>query len=216
MRRTSATRRALVAVPAALLLLAGCGLGDDAPHPGVAAEVDGQQLSLSDLETLVDAACTANANDPQGQVTTRGNAASQEVTKWIGAQLVISHAENSNLPTPAPVQDMSSVPGWASMSADEHKALQDFVDQQGEANAIVRADPSANDIDASKAHVVINPRFDLDVSATRFVPTDHQLSVAVSKDALAASTQPTLEQLRALPSSQLCGRLPAASAQQSQ
>jgi hypothetical protein len=198
----------MVAAPAALLLLAGCGLGKDAPHPGVAAEVDGQTLSLSDLETLVDAACTANAHDPRGQVTTRGNAAAQEVAKWIGAQVVIADARRHGVPVPSTVQDLSTVPGWDTMSADEQKALQDFVDQQSEANAIVNADPSANNVDATDFDVIINPRFDLGISATKFVPTDQQLSVAVSKEALAETTQPTLQQLQAMPASQVCGTLP--------
>lgn len=211
MRRTSAVRTAAVVIPAALLLTAGCGLGADAPHPGVAAEVGHTTLSLGDLDTLVDAACLANAEDSQGQATTRGIAEAQEVTKWIGAQIVLHYAADHDLAVPSTIQDLTDVPGWDEMSHDQREVLQDFVDDQARASEVVGKDAGANQIDATDYHVVINPRFDLDISATKFVPTDRQLSVAVSKDATSQTDQPTAEELAALPSSQICGKVPASS-----
>ena len=147
----------------------------------------------------------------EGQPTTRGIAAQEKVTQWIQAQVVLDYAYSNHLSVPSSVQDLSGAPGWDRMSTGQQKALQEFADAQEEMQGVAKANPDLA-IDPAKLDIVINPRFDLDVSKDSFVPTDHQLSVAVSKAATDSAQQPTLEQLQALPSSQVCGKVPTGSA----
>lgn len=202
MRRTPA----LVAVSAALLLASGCG-SNAAPHPGLAAQIDGATLSLTDLDSLVDAVCIATANAPQGQATTRGIAASQEVGSWISSQAFIQYAAQHGLAGERTTQDLSGVPGLDQMTADQRAALQNLIDDQAQATAINKLAGGLK-LDPADFDIVINPRFDLGVSSAGLVASDHQLSVAVSGAALAGQAQPTAAQLAALPASQLCGKRP--------
>lgn len=202
MRRTPA----LVAATAAVLLVSACG-SNDAPRPGVAAQVDGTTLSLTTLDNLVDAVCIATASSPQGQGTSRGYAAGQEVGTWVTDQAFIQYAAEHGLPGARTAQDLSGVPGIDQMTSDQRAALQDLIDDQAQVQAInklaggLRLDPADFDI-------VINPRFDLSATDQGLVPTDRQLSVAVSGDALAGGGEPTAAEVAALPDSQLCGRRP--------
>ena len=203
MRRT----RLLVAVPAALLALSGCG-SNDAPHPGLAAQVDGTSLSLSSLDDLVDAVCIATANAPQGQATTRGIAASQEIGAWVTSQAFIQYAAQHDLPGARTTQDLSGVPGLDQMTTAQRAALQDLIDDQAQATAINKLAGGLK-LDPADFDIVINPRFDMGATSEGLVASDRQLSVPVSSDAVAAGAQqPTAAQLAALPESQLCGRRP--------
>lgn len=203
MRRTPL----LVAVPAALLALSACG-SDNAPHPGVAAEIDGTSLSLSSLDDLVDAVCIATANAPQGQATTRGIAAAHEIGAWVTSQAFIQYAAQHGLPGDRITQDLSGVPGLDQMTADQRAALQSLIDDEAQATAINKLAGGLK-LDPADFDIVINPRFDTGVTSGGLVTTDRQLSVAVSSEALAGQAeQPTVAQLAALPESQLCGRRP--------
>ena len=204
MRRTT-----LVAVSAALLLAAGCGVSDNAPRPGVAAQVDGATLSLSTLDDVVDAICTATAADPQGQATTRGNVATQQVANWIRSQALIQYAAQHDLASPRSVRDLSTVvPGWDQLTDDQRSALETLSEDSEQADAISK-DPGASDVTPSDFDIVVNPRFGLDMGETGFKNVDTDLSVPVSSQALAGAAQPTAEQLAALPASEICGRLSA-------
>jgi hypothetical protein len=197
----------LAAVSAAVFLVSGCGVSHDAPRPGVAAEIGGATMSLTDLNTLVDAVCIATTDAPQGQATTRGIAAATELRGWITAQAFIQYAVAHNLPGIRTVQDVSSVPGIGRMTAAERAELQSFIDDQAQASAINKATAGLQ-LDPADFNIVINPRFDTSVTGNGLVQTDNQLSVAVSSEALADQAQPTAARLAALPESQLCGRRP--------
>jgi len=198
-----------LAATAAVLLTAGCGLGPNAPHPGLAASVGDQRLSLSTLGSVVDAACISDAQDPQGQPTTRGNASQQELTQWITAQTYVQYAQRHHLQANTTTTDLTGVPGWSSMSSDQQSAFQDFVDLQQEAKAIATADRQIR-INPDHFDIVINPRFDIQIQDAKFVSADQQLSVGVSSEALAQGQQLDAAQLAALPAGQLCGKRPAA------
>ncbi|HWU21453.1 MAG TPA: hypothetical protein VN088_08010 [Nocardioides sp.] len=195
-----------MAATAAVLLASGCG-SHDAPRPGLAAEVDGTSLSLTALDNLVDAVCIATANAPQGQASSRGYVASQEVGAWITSQAFIQYGAQHGLPGARTPQDLSGVPGIDQMNADQRAALQNLIDDQAQANAINKLSGGLN-LKPKDFDIVINPRFDMGVTDEGLVPTDQALSVAVSGDAIAGGGEPTAAQIAALPASQLCGRRP--------
>ncbi|WP_460849391.1 hypothetical protein [Nocardioides ultimimeridianus] len=196
-----------MAATAAVLLASACG-SHDAPHPGVAAQVDGTSLSLTSLDNLVDAVCIATANSPQGQGTSRGYAANQEVGTWVTDQAFIQYAAEHGLPGARTAQDLSGVPGIDQMTADQRAALQDLIDDEAQVHAINQLAGGGLRLDPADFDIVINPRFDLSATSQGLVPTDRQLSVAVTGDALSGGSQPTAAEVAALPDSQLCGPRP--------
>ena len=60
-------RSAAASLAAVALLTAGCGVSDNDVKPGVAAEVEGQQLSLSKVDKAVQDYCALAATNPQAQ-----------------------------------------------------------------------------------------------------------------------------------------------------
>jgi hypothetical protein len=198
---------ALAAAAAAVLLVSGCG-SHDAPHPGVAAQVDGTTLSLTSLDNLVDAVCIATANSPQGQGTSRGYAADQELGTWVTDQAFIHYAAQHGLPGARTPQDLSGVPGIDQMTADQRAALQNLIDDEAQVHAINQLAGGGLRLDPADFDIVINPRFDLSATSKGLVTTDRQLSVAVSDGSAVGHDQPTAAQVAALPDSQLCGKRP--------
>ncbi|GAB2975782.1 hypothetical protein [Nocardioides montaniterrae] len=192
MRRTS-----LMVVPIALLL-AGCGLGEGAPHPGVAASVNGAELSLSALDHLVDAVCVANAHDPQGQPVPRAGVEQDQVRGWVRNKALITYAAAHEIAVPSSERDLSTlVPGWSDMTADEQAALQEYATESVEADAIAK-DPGTAGAQAGDFHIVINPRFGLAPGDTGLSGVDTDLSVPVSAEAKGQSVV-------GLPPGQVCG-----------
>lgn len=81
-RRTSL----VTAVAATALLAAGCGITDDAAQPGVAAEVDGQSIALSKVDSALEDYCSYAAS--QEGAPTYAKAAIRAQIAWNWAQAV--------------------------------------------------------------------------------------------------------------------------------
>jgi hypothetical protein len=207
-------RTSLMAVPAALLLLAGCGLGEGAPHPGVAAQVDGSTLTLAQLDTLVDAICVVDAANPQGQPSSRGQVATQQVTDWVRNHVILTYAGQHGVSAPRSTPDLTGTPGWDELTADEQDALVQVVADGGQVQTVAK-DPAVAAVEPSGMHIVINPEFGLQAGASGVTGLDTSLSVPVSDEATAGAKL-TAEQIAALPDSQLCGRRPVPGAQPAQ
>ncbi|WP_141014241.1 hypothetical protein [Nocardioides sambongensis] len=204
--------RRLVSATAALVAaasLTGCGLGDSAPRPGLAAEVEGTTLSLVDLEALLDAACiNASATEDAG-ASSRDTTQLSLLQQWIGSSVLLSYADDEGLETVAPALDESQIAGWEEMDEHQQEVLADYLARQQRAERALQA--AGDDVpDPAGFDVEINPTFELTISEGSFALADEQLSVAVSDEAVAAGeqTQLTDEQLAALPDSQLCGTRP--------
>ncbi|MEQ6900557.1 hypothetical protein [Nocardioides sp. YIM 152588] len=188
---------------------AGCGLSDDAPRPGVAAEVDGTVIGVDDLTTLVDAVCLSTKAG-EGTATSRGAAERGLLQQWIGAEVVAAYAEEYGIDVEAPSSRTSSIPGWDEMSDSEQSAVEDYLDAVGRAQAVMDAAGEEDVPDPDRYDVVINPRFEIAIEDGQFVDAAGQLSVPVSDTALdaASSGELTADQIAALPDSQLCGPRP--------
>lgn len=205
------TRR-LVSASAALaaaVSLAGCGLAEDVPRPGVAAEVEGTTLSLVDLEDLLDAACINASAMEDASASSRDATQLSLLQQWIGSSVLLAYADEQGWETVAPDLDERQIPGWDEMDTRQQEVLGDYLARQQRAEQALQA--AGDDVpDPAGFEVEINPVFDLTITDGAFAPADDQLSVAVSDEAVAASEQTELsdEQLAALPDSQLCGTRP--------
>lgn len=213
--------RRLLAPAAALVLCAGCGISDEEPRPGVAAEVDGEVLSLHDLDALVDGVCASVAADETAVATTRTVAETDLLQSWIATTVILTLGEQADVSAEGPGTDPSTVPGWDEMDERERAAIERYLDEQNTARATLEAmgsDGSVEDLD-----VVVNPRYDLEVATdgtletlldAGFVAVDETLSVSASDEAAAADAllageqQVSVEQIATLPDAQICGERP--------
>ena len=228
------THRRLVTVAATTFLafgLGACGISDDGPHPGLAAEVDGRSISVNDLGHLLDAVCISTTEDPKAQGTSRDVAESQLLKQWVSNQLVLAHGADKADAVKVGDLGLETIPGWRQMNDDEQKAVADYLELQVRSNQVLGTLAPGEAIAPADFDVTINPRFDFDVSQEAYAPADDQfqvpisqklavaydgqLSVPVSKaanDALLLSSgagQLTPDQVAELPDAQLCGKRPA-------
>lgn len=208
--------RKLLAVAATLgvgLATAACGVSEDAPRPGVAADVDGEVLTLGDLGALVDAACISAEADENAQGSARADVETQLLQSWVVSLVLRDLGEEAGVSTNGPSVDTDQVPGWDDMTPEGQEMVADYFALQRGASAVfqqIGEDAPVGDLD-----VEFNPRFDValgEVSVVGdlvaegggFVPADGQLSVA-STDVEATDPAAAAE----LPDSQYCGPRPA-------
>lgn len=211
------TQRRLVTAAATTCLALGlgaCGISDDGPHPGLAAEVDGHSISVDQLGDLLNAVCVSTTEDPNGSGTSRGDAESQLLKSWVSYQIVMAYAADKDLEVKVADLKLETIPGWAKLDEDEQKAVTAYVDLQARAQKVMEGFADGESPDATKYDMEINPRFDFVVGKDSFAPADGQLSVPVSKAAKESvklrtgESQLTPEQVAALPDTQLCGNRP--------
>ena len=98
---------------------------------------------------------------------------------------------------------------------EEQEVIGDYADGLSFLNAagpeLDQGDEDQDGLDLSGVDITINPRYDISLEDNRLKPVSNDLSVAVSDESAAgAATQPTAEQLAALPDSQICGPRPQA------
>ena len=195
-----------------VLVATGCSgnvIGADGPQPGVAAQVEDTEISLSDLTEVVDGLCTLQEADPAAAATSRAFAQTQILQAWVGALIAIEFADDQDLDVSAPDSGLELSPGWDEVDEDDVEALTSYVDAFVLSSAIQQA--AGEEVpDPADYDVAINPRFDVKLEDNAFVPAEAQLSVPVSDEAKIDTAAPTNEQLRELPDDELCGNRPAA------
>ncbi len=191
------------------LVMTGCGsnvIGADGPQPGLAAEVEGTEISLDELTQAVNGLCTLQEADPAAAGTSRAYAQGQILQAWVGALVAIEYAEDEGLDVQVPDSGLELSPGWDEVDEDDVDALRSYVDAFVRSSAIQQQTEELPDL--TGYDVTINPRFDVRLDDGSFVPAGSQLSVPVSKEAAVDNAAPTAEQLQDLPEEELCGTRP--------
>lgn len=207
------------------LAVSGCA-GEGAPRMGgVAAEVADQTISIEDVDVLTDALCASNVATEDSRYTRprssmQNNAVGALVQVAIVKELGLGEGARNSV-------DTDQVPGWADMSNDEQRELQEFLDADARLRTALNelADPSAEsqeqatqsglDALAQRAaeagiDVTFNPRYGLRF-ADGSVTGARGVSTPVSDDAMAGE-EADLARLNELPEAQLCGVRPEAGA----
>lgn len=233
-------RTSLVTAVAATALLAGCGLTDDAPEPGVAASVDGESVRLSRVDDTVAAFCELLSTEDGAPVYARASVRSQLAWNWAQAVAVERIAGDYGVDLPSDTIDPGVVKRswrldddvdddtfdafeWLTaiqlrlsdpLLAIGSKELVEKTGQPGNQDAALSAGTQVVDAWLTEHDVTLNPTLGTrDAKTGGFLGDD--LSVAVSGAAKAGSdlTRLTIEQAAALPATARCG---AASAPQAQ
>jgi len=192
------------------LVLTGCAnnvIGDDGPQPGIAAQVEDADITLDDLDSAVDGLCTLQAADERVTATSREYAQAQILQAWVIALVDAEFAEDHQIEATGDDPGLELSPGWDDVDEDDRDPLRSYVDAFVYSSA-VRAAATDETPDPADYDITINPRFDVKLDGTEFVPAGEQLSVPVSDEAATAVEAPTAEELEALPESELCGQRP--------
>lgn len=189
----------------------GCGsnvIGGDGPRPGIAAEVEDHQITLDELESVVDGICTLQEADETTPGTSRAYAQSQLLQAWVGALVDEQYADDHDLDVSAPASGLKDADGWDDVDEDDQDALEDYVDAFVYASAVKQQLGKDEAPDPADYDIVINPKFDLALDGAAFVPAGDQLSVPVSDEAKMDTEAPSPEALQDLPDDQICGNRP--------
>lgn len=233
-------RTSLVTALAATALLAGCGLTDDAPEPGVAASVDGESVRLSRVDDTVAAFCELLSSEEGAPVYARSSVRSQLAWNWAQAVAVERLAGQYGVDLPSDTIDPGVVTRswrldddvdddtfdafeWLTaiqlrlsdpLLAIGSKELLAQTGQSGNQDAALSAGTQVVDAWLAEHDVTLNPTLGTrDPETGGFLGDD--LSVAVSSGARTGNdlSRLTIEQAAALPATERCG---AASAPQAQ
>ncbi len=225
-------RTSLVTAVAATALLAGCGLTDDAPKPGVAAAVDGESVRLSRVDDTVAAFCTLLASEDGAPVYAKASVRSQLAWNWAQSIAVERVAEEYDVDLPSETIDPGLVKRswqldddvdedtfdafeWLTgiqlrlsepLLAIGNKELVEQTGQPGSQDAALSAGTQVVDAWLDEHDVTLNPTLGTrDAEKSGFLGDD--LSVAVSDPARAGNdlTRLTIEQAAALPTAERCG-----------
>ncbi|MEZ0578431.1 hypothetical protein [Nocardioides sp. MH1] len=194
--------------------VSACGdnvIGSDGPRPGIAADVDGSEISLDDLASVVDGVCTLQAASDTA-ATSRSFAQTFLLEDWVQALVMKEYADDHDLDVTPPPSGLEQAPGWDDIDESDRDALESYVQAAVYASAATKQLGDGDEVDPSDYDISINPKFDLALDGTSWVPAGSQLSVPVSKAGADATAQPSDEEVRALPDDQLCGKRPAAPA----
>ena len=214
----------VVAAVAGLATLAtGCGtnvIGADGPKPGIAADVDGSEITLDDLTSVVDGICTIQAADAQTPGTSRSYAQTQLLETWIDALIDRHYADDHDVTVSPQDPVLEKVPGWDKVDADDRDALIAYVDDVVYASAVKDELGKDETPDPADYDITINPKFDIrpdgydaQQGGAAFTAAGGQLSVPVGDEAAAETTDaPSPDVVSALPDDQLCGARPAPAA----
>lgn len=237
-------RRRLVplaaAAAAAATLVSGCGLTDEAPRPGVAAEVEGETLELSRVDRAVEDYCALLEVNEQASAVPTAQIRSQFALGWTQAIAVEKLAEEYGVALPGETIDEGAVEeAWGALGEIDDDNYETFewltwirlrlsapVEQIGaealqeETGELASGQPA---LDRGVALIgewleendpELNPVFGELDPATGFFSAD-TLSVPVSGEAqaVADTSALTAEEVAALPDSQRCGPATAPTAQ---
>jgi hypothetical protein len=192
------------------LVLTGCSsnvIGDDGPRPGIAAQVEDAEITLDDLTSAVEGLCTLQEADERSAPTSREYAQSQILQAWITSLVDAEFADDQQIDASAEDPGLELSPGWDDVDEDDRDALRSYVDAFVYSSAVQQASPDER-ADPADYDITINPRFDIELDGTEFVPAGEQLSVPVSDEAAVDLEAPTPEALEELPDDELCGKRP--------
>jgi hypothetical protein len=207
----------LAGVAATGLAVSGCSsnvVGAEGPHPGVAFEVDGSQVTLDELADLTSGYCTLTEQDAQLGATSRAFAQRFLLERWVDSAIVTEFAEEQGIDAREPRTALHDVPGWNELTEDEQAAVEDYVTSVGYAQT-VREAAGDDQPDLADYDVVINPKFDAEPVLTEepqehfaLEPAGSQLSFGVSDLAVTSVEEPAVEEVADLPDAELCGQRP--------
>ncbi|HWJ08937.1 MAG TPA: hypothetical protein VNS46_06140 [Nocardioides sp.] len=114
-RRTSL----VTAVAATALLAAGCGLTDDGPRPGLAAEVEGQSLQLDKVDRALTDYCGLLASEEGTPTYSKAALRSQLAWNWAQAIAVEELAPSYGVELPTSVETSVVERSWKVSRDDE-------------------------------------------------------------------------------------------------
>lgn len=219
----------VVAMGASALLLSGCA---GSASPGVAVRVGDETISSSRISAATEHLCTALSPqfESEGQVVPIG-AISQFVVRVLalGSQAEQIAEEHGITPSAAYERDVAerkraaaSMPEEAREDYVEVMSTQayasDVLDQVGRAKLAAEGfdEPTLDQVTQAGSDVFavwpdangieVDPRHGLELSDGQLLPSDTNLSVAVSDEAKAGLVaQPDAAYTSSLPSSQRCG-----------
>lgn len=223
-------RRPLAAVLAvSVLALTGCGVTATGVHPGQAGSINGETISITEVDDVAASACAVLTSDPRfaGQVLTGStvrNAAQRSLALRMMADQLL---EDFDVTLPATASDGSedyrSSYGNAD-PADVEIAEPVFTADQYFTNVLVAIGTEEVGADAGEeaiitagveqvrawqadADIETNPLFEaVEIGETQIITTRDDLSVATTDFAVEASSAEAPEGFAAdLPESQRCG-----------
>ena len=221
---------AAAALSATVLLAAGCGVSDGGAQPGVAAEVEGEQLALSKVDRAVEDYCALRAANDGASAAPTALIRAQFVVGWTQAVAVDALAPEHDVALPPAAIDRTAVEdAWGALGTIDEDNYDTFewltwIQQrlgapvqalgQGEAGddpqAAVQAGIGLITDWLDDHDVTFNPVFGAYDAETGVFGGD-PLSVPVSSEATGAQDTSALTpaQVAKLPAAQRCG--PAAS-----
>ncbi len=211
------------------LLLSGCA---GSASPGVAARVGDETISSSRVSTATEHMCTALAPqfESEGQVVPIG-AISQFVVRVLalGSQAEQIAEEHGISPSATYERDVAERTRAAASFPEEVREdyievmstqayASDILDQVGRAKLVAEGftDPTLDQVTQAGADVFtvwpdvhgieVDPKHGLELTDGSLVPSDTNLSLAISDEAKAGlAAQPDASYANSLPSSQRCG-----------
>ena len=152
----------LGAVAVGLALVAtGCSssvIGEAGPRPGLAADVEGTEITLDDLTKVTDALCTLQAADPNVDATSRAFARDQILQAWVASLVTAAYAEEQDLDVTTQDPGLEQAPGWDDVDEDDADALRDYVEAFVYSDAVQRELGGEAAPDPADYDVTINPR----------------------------------------------------------
>lgn len=227
--RRPAKRPLLAAVVASVALLSGCA---GSASPGVAVDVDGEEITVAEVDRATSAICTSVEPDLRGQNNTL---AMSNVRQFVVSLLTASAqarrlAEEYGVePGPEYHRQVAQLEVTAeAFPADTRADYVEVMSTESLVNSVVEAvgraslaedgitDPEVEQV-AQRGQdlfsswpddheVVIDPRYGLEVSGGQLVPADTNLSIAVSDEAKKAmQEEPDPAYARSLPDLHRCG-----------
>lgn len=220
----------VTAVAAVATFGSGCGLTEEGPRPGLAAEVAGETLTLDRVDEAVQDYCALRAVHPEAVAAPRADVRAQFVLGWMQAVGVERLAGEYDVPTPPEAIDRAVVQEqWGELGeidADNYDSFEwltwiqlrltspvEILGSRVTEEETGEAAVGQPAVDRGVAVVQewladndpeINPQFgELDVESGLFAPD--QLSVPVSTEARSAAGERTDQEVGALPPGERCG-----------
>ena len=212
--------------------LSGCGVAGTDFHPGVAAQVDGDRISVSKVDDVAGSYCDAIVSQLQGQHQAlplsylRGGVAGELALKSAAEQFAAEHGVGpgegyqqkvSQLQTATsqlPADQVSAVIEVES-AADYISGVEEAVgEQQLRRQGTSQPGPTAAQKAGKQAfiswldeqHVQIDPQFGVQIKGDQAVPADTSVSYALSGPAKQGTAQtPDQTYAAGLPASHRCG-----------
>jgi hypothetical protein len=221
----------VTALAAVATFATGCGLTEDGPRPGVAAEVDGETLRLEQVDEAVEEYCRLRAEHPEATPASRASIRAQFVLGWAQAVGVESLAEEYDVPLPSDKVHRAAVEAaWGELGEiddDNYEAFEFLTWIQERLTTPVEALGSEKLEEETGQGAVGQPAVDRGIALIQEWLQDQDpelnpvlgeldqetglfagdaLSVAVSDEAKAASsTEQGEDYLSSLPADQRCG-----------